>query len=82
MWLILEMSTGRQPVVQPELPKIYRQAYQEILKADACAVDLHRINLYFFELGSYVKHFNIQGHVHTVLIDVSGQLIYLKIKNR
>ncbi|XP_018578402.1 DNA replication complex GINS protein PSF3 [Anoplophora glabripennis] len=69
VWLVLEMSTGRQPVVQPELPKIYRHAYQEILKADACAVDLHRFNLYFFELGWHIKHFDMQGHVHTVLLD-------------
>lgn len=71
MWLVLEISTGRQPVIQPELPKIYRLAYQEILKADACAVDMHKFNLYFYELGSYIKHFDTHGHVHTVLLDVS-----------
>ncbi|KAJ8912866.1 hypothetical protein NQ315_007998 [Exocentrus adspersus] len=68
LWLVSEMSTGRQPIVQLELPKIFKQTYQEILKADACAVDLHKFNLYFYELGSYVKHFDSHGDVHSILL--------------
>ncbi|KAJ8927000.1 hypothetical protein NQ314_020563 [Rhamnusium bicolor] len=36
-WLVLEICTGRQPIVMPDLPKIYKESYREILKADACA---------------------------------------------
>ncbi|KAJ8937969.1 hypothetical protein NQ318_003729 [Aromia moschata] len=68
MWLVLEMSTGRQPIVLPELPKIYKEAYREILEADACAVDLHKFNLYFYELGSYAKRFDRKGDVHQTLL--------------
>nr|CAH7731831.1 unnamed protein product [Callosobruchus chinensis] len=43
-----------------ELPSlvVYRESYREILKADACAVDLHKYSLHFYEVGSYVKHFD------------------------
>ncbi|CAH2006423.1 unnamed protein product [Acanthoscelides obtectus] len=47
LWLVIEMSAGRQPIVTPELPKVFRESYREILKADACAVDLHKYSLHF-----------------------------------
>ncbi|XP_050305991.1 DNA replication complex GINS protein PSF3 [Anthonomus grandis grandis] len=68
IWLVSEISTGRQPVVAPELPKIYKEAYREILKADASAVDLHKFNLYFYEFGSKIKHFDKKGDVHDILL--------------
>ncbi|CAH0550016.1 unnamed protein product [Brassicogethes aeneus] len=68
MWLVTEMAAGRQPIVNPDLPKIYREAYREILKADASAVDLHKFNLYFYELGSYAKSFDAKGEVQDVLL--------------
>lgn len=71
LWLVQEMASGRQPIVAPELPKIYKQAYREILKADACAADLHKFNLYFYELGSHIKHFDKKDDVHEILLHVS-----------
>nr|CAH7758854.1 unnamed protein product [Callosobruchus chinensis] len=50
LWLVMEMSAGRQPIITPELPKVYRESYREILKADACAVDLHKYSLHFMKL--------------------------------
>lgn len=71
LWLSQEISLSRQPVVAPELPKIYKESYREILKADACAVDLHKFNLYFYEFGSHVKYFDKKGDVHEILLHVS-----------
>lgn len=71
LWLCQELSAGRHPVVSIDLPKIYKEAYREILKADPCAVDLHKLNLYFFELGSHVKHLDSKGDVEKVLLQVS-----------
>jgi len=68
LWLALDCSTGRQPIVAPDLPKIYKEAYREILKADATAVDLHKFNLNFYEVGSYVKHFDRKEDVHNILL--------------
>ncbi|KAK9874068.1 hypothetical protein WA026_002424 [Henosepilachna vigintioctopunctata] len=68
LWLVQDLSTGRQPVVIPELPKVYKEGYREILKADASAVDLHKFNLYYFELGSYVRVFDRKSDVADTLI--------------
>ncbi|XP_060536378.1 DNA replication complex GINS protein PSF3 [Cylas formicarius] len=68
LWLALDISATRQPVVIPELPKIFKEAYREILKADASAVDLHKFNLYFYELGSYIKHMDRREEVHNILL--------------
>ncbi|XP_044263640.1 DNA replication complex GINS protein PSF3 [Tribolium madens] len=57
LWLVLEITLMRQPVIAPDLPKVYKDTYLEILKADPCAVDLHKFGVYFYELGSYVKRF-------------------------
>lgn len=72
MWLVMEISLGRQPVVHPELPKIYKEAYREILKADATAVDLQKFSLYFYELGSHSKAFDSRGDVQDILVHVSN----------
>lgn len=71
MWLVLSLSSGRQPLVAPELPKVYKEAYREILKADACAVDLHKFGLFFYELGAYAKKFDSREDVSKILIHVS-----------
>lgn len=71
LWLVSELSQSRAPLVNPELPKIYREAYREILKADACAVDLHKFSLFFYELGSHIKRFDKKQDVHETLLHVS-----------
>ncbi|XP_056643740.1 DNA replication complex GINS protein PSF3 isoform X2 [Diorhabda sublineata] len=68
LWLVDEISLSRQPIVAPDLPKIYRESYREILKADATAVDLHKFSLYFYEVGAYIKHFDRKNEVHDTLI--------------
>ncbi|CAG9855993.1 unnamed protein product [Phyllotreta striolata] len=69
LWLVNEVCVSRVPILNPDLPKIYKESYREILKADACAVDLHRLNLHFYELGSYVKKFDKKNDVHQSIID-------------
>ncbi|CAH1365300.1 hypothetical protein MTP99_001580 [Tenebrio molitor] len=68
VWLALELTTTRQPIIAPDLPKFYKEAYREILKADPCAVDLHKFGLYFYELGSYAKQFDPRGDVAEILL--------------
>jgi GINS complex subunit 3 len=70
VWLALELTTTRQPIIAPDLPKFYKEAYREILKADPCAVDLHKFGLYFYELGSYAKQFDPRGDVAEILLHV------------
>ncbi|KAL3286852.1 hypothetical protein HHI36_001340 [Cryptolaemus montrouzieri] len=68
LWLVQGLSTGRQPAVVPELPNVYKEGYREILKADACAVDLHKFNLYYYEFGSYVRNFDRKNNVADILL--------------
>lgn len=71
LWFVQDISSGRQPIVVPELPKFYKEGYRQILKADATAVDLHKFNLYFYELGAYVKNFDRRRDVADTLLNVS-----------
>lgn len=71
LWMVKGLSSGHQPLVAPELPKIYTEAYREILKADPKAVNLHKFNVNFYDLGVYVKDFDGRGEVAAVLVNVS-----------
>lgn len=79
MWLVLSLSSGRQPLVAPELPRVYKEGYREILKADPCAVDLHKFGLFFYELGAYARKFDTRDDVSKILIHVSKEnnIIYV-----
>lgn len=70
LWLALELAKGHKPIVRVELPKIFKETYREILKADASSVDLHKFSLNFYELGAYVKKFDRGNDVHDILLHV------------
>lgn len=77
MWLVQQLGSGRQPVVSVELPRVYKEAYREILKADPKAVNLHKFGLYFYELGAYAKQFDSHKEVAEILIHVSEKFTYI-----
>lgn len=54
-----------------ELPKIYKESYREILSADSCTVDMHKLGHYFYELGCYIAKHDIKGEVTSTLLNVS-----------
>lgn len=57
-WLAKELCSRRRRVVSVELPKVYKDAYREILKADACVVDLHKYGPHFYDIGTKLMHFD------------------------
>nr|CAD7198294.1 unnamed protein product [Timema douglasi]CAD7574902.1 unnamed protein product [Timema californicum] len=57
-WLARSLCSQRRQIVTVEIPKIYKEAYREILKADPCVVDLHKLEIYFYEFGSYLARFD------------------------
>nr|CAD7408558.1 unnamed protein product [Timema cristinae]CAD7426426.1 unnamed protein product [Timema monikensis] len=59
-WLARSLCSQRRQIVTVEIPKIYKEAYREILKADPCVVDLHKLEIYFYEFGSYLARLNHQ----------------------
>lgn len=71
LWLAESLFTRRPPLVTVDLPKIYKDAYREILNADACTVDMHKLGQYFYELGCYVAKHDIKGEVASTLVNVS-----------
>lgn len=54
------------------IPEIYKSSYGEICKADATAVDLGKLNKYFYELGRYVANFDRNGFVGKTIYEASG----------
>lgn len=71
LWLAESLYARRPPLVTVDLPKIYKDAYREILNADACTVDMHKLGQYFYELGCYVAKHDIKGEVASTLVNVS-----------
>ncbi|CAB3231753.1 unnamed protein product [Arctia plantaginis] len=73
LWLAESLYSRRPPLVSVELPKIYKDSYREILNADACTVDMHKLNQHFYELGCYIAKHDIKGEVANTLINTFRQ---------
>ncbi|XP_047118030.1 DNA replication complex GINS protein PSF3 [Schistocerca piceifrons] len=58
-WLARALGHQRQKIVSVDIPKVYKEAYREILKADSCVVDLYKFGAYFYEFGIYIS---LLGH--------------------
>lgn len=71
LWLVQPLLERRQQIVNAELPKVYTEMYREIFKADATVVDMRKFNVYYYELGQYIKRLDPQGNVAAILIHVS-----------
>lgn len=70
LWLAESLHSRRPPLVAVDLPKIYKDSYREILNADACTVDMHKLSQYFYEFGCYIAKHDIKGEVSNTLINV------------
>lgn len=70
LWLSESLYSRRPPLISVELPKLYKEAYREILSADACTVDLHKLGQYFYEFGCYIAKYDIKDEVSSTLINV------------
>ncbi|XP_047997380.1 DNA replication complex GINS protein PSF3 [Leguminivora glycinivorella] len=73
LWLAEALNSRRPPLLNVDLPKIYKDAYREILNADACTVDMHKLGPHFYELGCYVAKHDIKGEVKSTLINTFRQ---------
>ena len=51
VWLAAVLNSRRRHIVSVELPKIYKESYREIVKADANAVDLYKLGPYYYSAG-------------------------------
>ncbi|RVE47707.1 hypothetical protein evm_007596 [Chilo suppressalis] len=73
LWLAESLHSRRSPLVAIDLPKIYKDTYREILNADACTVDMHKLNQHFYELGCYIAKHDIKGEVANTLVNTFKQ---------
>jgi GINS complex subunit 3 len=61
------------------IPEIYQSAYTEICKADPNAVELGRLNKYFYEFGRYIVRFDRHNTVGKMLYETCRErAVYLK----
>lgn len=54
LWYAQYCNTPRSRILKFQVPEIYQKKLKEICEADALAVDLGRMNKFFYELGQYV----------------------------
>eukprot|EP00794_Sanderia_malayensis_P018947 gene18947-20853_t len=56
-WMSRDLCTRRRKIVSVEMPKVYGESYRQIYKADANALDLHKMGPYFYKFGVRLLHF-------------------------
>ena len=56
-WLAKELCARQRRIISVDLPKVYREAYRQILEADATAVDLNKLGPYFYSVGGKILEF-------------------------
>mgnify|MGYP002803424334 FL=1 len=57
-WLAKELCARQRRIISVELPKVYREAYRQILEADATAVDLNKLGPYYYSVGGKLLDFD------------------------
>ncbi|XP_054277349.1 DNA replication complex GINS protein PSF3-like [Macrosteles quadrilineatus] len=60
-WIVKTLSNREVNVLEVEPPKIFKENYRDILKADANVVDLHKMCKFFYQFGkllSYIETWN------------------------
>lgn len=55
LWMAQALQNRR--IISVEIPKVYREAYREILNASANEVNLHKMGPYFYHFGLYLLRF-------------------------
>ncbi|KAH3714638.1 DNA replication complex GINS protein PSF3-like [Dreissena polymorpha] len=58
-WMARSLCSRKRHMVSVEMPKQYREAYREILTADASVVDLHKLGPYYFSFGIHMLKFEL-----------------------
>lgn len=62
-------------IFRVNIPDIYKSTYGEICRADATAIDLGKLNKYYYEFGRYVAAFDRNGFVGKIIYEVCRPLL-------
>lgn len=73
LWYAQYCNTPRSRILNFQVPDIYQRKLKEICEADALAVDLGRMNKFFYELGQYVVPYDRTQTVASLLYETCRQ---------
>lgn len=69
LWYAVYNNTQRSRILKFQVPDIYKSRLKEICEADALAVDLGRLNKFFYTFGQYVVPFDRTNSVAPMLYE-------------
>ncbi|XP_053304429.1 DNA replication complex GINS protein PSF3 [Spea bombifrons] len=58
LWLAKGLYDNKRRILSVELPKIYREGWRTVFRADANVVDLHKMGPYYYGFGSQLLNFD------------------------
>ena len=58
-WLARALCSKRKQIVSVELPKAYKDAYREVIRADANVVNLQKLGPYYYRTGVKLLNFEL-----------------------
>lgn len=69
LWYAVYSSTPRSRILRFLVPDVYKSRLKEICEADALAVDLGRMNKFFYTFGQYIVPYDRSGTVAPMLYE-------------
>lgn len=69
LWYAAQNSAPRSRILKFQVPDIYKSRLKEICEADALAVDLGRMNKFFYTFGQYIVPYDRTGTVAPMLYE-------------
>lgn len=69
LWYAIYNNAPRSRTLKFQVPEIYKNKLKDICEADALAVDLGRMNKFFYELGQYIIPYDRTGTVAPMLYE-------------
>lgn len=69
LWYAIHQRSTRSRTLNFQVPDIYKSRLKEICEADALAVDLGRMNKFFYSFGQYVTPFDGSRTLATMLYE-------------
>ena len=73
-WLARALCSKRKQIVSVDIPKAYKDAYREVMRADANVVNLQKLGPYYYCTGVKLLNFELQETeaLSRTLVEVSG----------
>lgn len=70
LWYAVHSSTPRSRILRFKIPEVYEKKLKDVCEADALAVDLGRMNKFYYTFGQYVSRFDRSNTVSAMLYEM------------